>query len=184
MDIQLLRESATPCCAVILVVCFLYECLALFFFFLPKLQYHSTEKEESTLEESTTQPERITSGRFSSLKHKGEAKLKANFAAIWAATLQNLRAQTKEQTKERQSRVEDIKNTIADGPVRQRGVVRQGVHAHLGITLHEHLIPYFTRGQIDCPLDCACFCLDGGTAMVRLSPNFDNLVERVSRYYC
>ena len=93
----MLRESATPCCAVILVVCFLYECLALSFFFLPKLQYHSTEKEESTLEESTTQAERITSGRFSSLKHKGEAKLKANFAAIWAATLQDLRAQTKEQ---------------------------------------------------------------------------------------
>ena len=44
----------------------------------------------------------------------------------------------KRATKERQSRVEDIKNIIADGPVRHRGVVRQGVHAHLGITLHEH----------------------------------------------
>ena len=49
------------------------------------------------MEESTTQVERITSGRFSLLKHKGEAELKANLAAAWAAELQDLRTQTKEQ---------------------------------------------------------------------------------------
>ena len=79
------------------------------FFFFAKLQYHSTEKEESTLEESTTQAERTTSGRFSSLKHKGEAKLKANFAAIWAATLQNLRAQTKEQQRKDKAELRILK---------------------------------------------------------------------------
>ena len=45
-----------------------------------KLQCHSSEKEGNTLEESTTQVERITSSRFSLLKHKGEAELKANLA--------------------------------------------------------------------------------------------------------
>ena len=110
--------------------CFLYECLALFLFlffsfflffiFLAKLQYQSTEKEESTLEESTTQAERITSSRFSLLKHKGEAKLKANFAVIWATKLQDLRAQTNEQQRK------DIKNIIADGPVRHKSGCQTG----------------------------------------------------------
>ena len=48
-------------------------------------------------ESTTTQAERITLGRFSLLKHKGAERVKANFAAVWAATLQDLRAQTKEQ---------------------------------------------------------------------------------------
>ena len=50
------------------------------FFVCAKLQCHSSEKEGNTLEESTTQVERITSSRFSLLKHKGEAELKANLA--------------------------------------------------------------------------------------------------------
>ena len=49
------------------------------------------------MEESTTQVERITSGRFSLVKHKGNAEFKANFAALCAAILQDLRTQTKEQ---------------------------------------------------------------------------------------
>ena len=66
------------------------------FFFFAKLQCHSYKKEETTTWESTTQAERITSGRFSLLKHKGKAEIKAIFAALCAAKLQDLRTQTKE----------------------------------------------------------------------------------------
>ena len=99
------------------------------FFFSPKLQYHSTEKEESTLEESTTQAERITSGRFSSLKHKGEAKLKANFAAIWAATLQNLRAQTKEQQRKDKAELRILKISLLMAQLGTEGLSdRESMH--------------------------------------------------------
>ena len=58
------------------------------------------KKEEAIAWESTTQAERITSGRFSLLKHKGKAEIKAIFAALCAAKLQDLQTQTKEQLRE------------------------------------------------------------------------------------
>ena len=81
-------------------------------FIFAKLQYHSTEKEKTTLEESSTQAERITSGRFSLLKHKGAARVKANFAAVWATTLQDLRAQTKEQQRKDKAELRILKITL------------------------------------------------------------------------
>ena len=75
----------------------MYHTCTFFFFFFAKLQCHSNEKEETIAWESTTQAERITSGRFSLLKHKGKVEFKAIFAALCAAKLQDLRAQTKEQ---------------------------------------------------------------------------------------
>ena len=80
----------------------LYESLifnrisSLLFFFFAKLQCHSNEKEDTTSWESTTQTKRITSGRFSLLKHKGNVEFKASFAALYVAKLQDLRTQTKE----------------------------------------------------------------------------------------
>ena len=55
-----------------------------------------------------TQAERITSGRFSLLKHKGAARVKANFAASsMGCNITRPTGPNKRATKERQSRVEN-----------------------------------------------------------------------------
>ena len=83
------------------IVCIFLSTLCLFvFFFFAKLHCNSYEQEDTTTWESTTQAERITLGRFSLLKHKGNAEFEASFATLYAAKLQALRTQTKEQLRE------------------------------------------------------------------------------------
>ena len=76
--------------------------------FFAKHQYHLTEIEETTLKESTTKAERITSGRFSLLRHKAAATVKANFAASsMGCNITRPTGPNKRAAKESQNRVEN-----------------------------------------------------------------------------